>query len=554
MATLTAENGNTAGQRHALTKHRYILGRHPECDIVVDENSVSRHHAQVFRVGEDFFVEDMHSRNGTYVNEQVVFGRRRLRTGDRIRVCEVAFVFEGEQAPNDDASSSLAMLVDDDDGEDTKMSTIMSKLDVSSDGSGVRFSATPEAKLKALLEITKSLGKSLKMDQVLPQVLTSLFNIFLQADRGFIVLRDSEGNLILRWTKLRREQSSETIRISRTIVKEVVTTKQAILSADAATDQRFEASESIVDFPIRSMMCAPLIDSDGNVMGVIQIDTVDQRNRFRQEDLEVLASVATQASVAIDNAKLHETLLEQRELARDLELAREVQVSFLPKNPPQRDGYGFFDFYEPANHIGGDYYDYVPLPDGRLGIVIADVVGHGVPAALLMAKLSASVRFSFAMKSDPVDALMHLNASLTPESFDGRFITLLMVILDCQTHRLTVLNAGHPAPLMRRGSGAIESIGVGYSGLPLMIDRAAKYRHCETSFQPSDCLVMTTDGITEAVNAADEIYGQERLVQSLTSDDPCRTGQRIIEDIQQFTTHRPAKDDMCVVCCGRNPS
>jgi len=428
----------------------------------------------------------------------------------------------------------------------------MSKLDVSSEDGSVRFSATPEAKLKALIEITKSLGKSLSLEQVLPQVLNSLFKIFLQADRGFIVLRDNAGNLVPRWTKLRREGPAETIRLSRTIVNEVVNSKQAILSADAAADERFELSESVADFRIRSMMCAPLMDTDHEVMGIIQIDTIDQRNRFRQEDLEVLASVAIQASVAVDNAKLHESLVEQRELARDLELAREVQKSFLPERPPTAPGYSFYDFYEPANHIGGDYYDYVPLPDGRLGIVVADVVGHGVAAALLMSKLSGSVRFSFAFESEPARALTHLNQMLCPETFDGRFITLVMVILDRQRNHLTVVNAGHMAPLIRRRDGTIRAIGEHESGLPLMIDSRHEYQQCEDTMEPGDCLVLFTDGLTEAMNAADELYGSERLAMCLDQADPCRVGQRIVEDVQAFIAERPAKDDMCLVCCGRN--
>ncbi|MCA9152794.1 MAG: FHA domain-containing protein, partial [Planctomycetales bacterium] len=324
MAFLTADNGPTIGQRHVLTKNRYVLGRHPECDIVVDAGAVSRHHAQLFRMGPEFFVEDMNSRNGTFVNDQMIFGRHRLKTGDRIRVCDIAFSFQGDTEA-DDPPSGMAVLVDD--GQEPSMSTIMSKLDVSSEAGSVRFSATPEAKLKALLEITRNLGKSLSLDQVLPQVLNSLFKVFLQADRGFVVLQDPQGNLIPRWTKLRREGGSDTIRLSRTVVNEVVRSKQAILSADAAADERFEMSDSVADFRIRSMMCAPLINGDGDVIGMLQIDTLDQRNRFKQEDLEVLVSVAIQAAVAIDNAQLHESLIQQRELARDLELAREVQTS-----------------------------------------------------------------------------------------------------------------------------------------------------------------------------------------------------------------------------------
>jgi sigma-B regulation protein RsbU (phosphoserine phosphatase) len=549
MAFLQAENGSSAGQRHDLTKERYVLGRHPECDIVVDAGAVSRHHAQLLRAGEDYYVEDMNSRNGTFVNDQMIFGRHRLVRGDRIRVCDISFVFHDDQRAGNDDPSSIAVLVDD--SQESSMSTIMSKLDVSSEDGNVRFSATPEAQLKALVEITKSLSRSLSLDQVLPRVLNSLFKVFLQADRGFILLRDNRGELAARWTKLRREGSTETIRISRTIVKEVVRSKQAILSADAAADARFELSESVADFRIRSMMCAPLIDSDSEVMGAIQVDTLDQRNRFRQEDLEVLVSVASQAAVAIDNAKLHEAALQQRALARDLELAREVQKGFLPDRPPLLAGYDFFDYYQPANHVGGDYYDYIPLPDNRLGIVVADVVGHGVAAALLMSKLSASVRFSLAMESEPALALTRLNRTLSPETFDGRFVTLVMVVLNSQSHEITLVNAGHMAPLLRRANGTITDLGSGKSGMPLMVEEAYEYQQYIDQLQPGDTLVLFTDGITEATNQNDELYGTARLREQVRTAAPPQVGQQVIADVERFMGERAAKDDMCLVCCGR---
>jgi serine phosphatase RsbU (regulator of sigma subunit) len=549
MAFLQAENGSTAGQRHPLNKGRHVLGRHPECDIVVDAGAVSRRHAQLFRVGDEFYVEDMNSRNGTFVNDQMIFGRHRLAEGDRIRVCDIAFSYHGDQTSAVSDQSSVAVLVDD--LQESNMSTIMSKLDVSSEDGSVRFSATPDAQLKALLEITKALGKSLSLDQVLPRVLSSLFKLFLQADRGFILLRDDQGELVPRWTKLRREGSTETIRISRTIVKEVVRTKQAILSADAAADERFELSDSVADFRIRSMMCAPLIDSEGNVMGAIQIDTLDQRNRFRPEDLEVLVCVAIQAAVAIDNAKMHEAALLQRELARDLELAREVQKGFLPDRAPELPGYVFFDYYQPANHIGGDYYDYIPLPDGRLGVVVADVVGHGVAAALLMSKLSASVRFCAVMESEPAKALTRLNRTLSPELFDGRFVTLVMVIIDSRSHEMTVVNAGHMAPLLRRGDGSMTDLGANISGLPLMVDSGVAYEQYLHKLAAGDCVVMFTDGITEAMNPQGELYGTDRLRQHIGASDPCKVGELVIEDVEQFMENRAAKDDMCLVCFGR---
>src|SRR5690606_4744507 len=144
-------------------------------------------------------------------------------------------------------------------------------------------------------------------------------------------------------------------------------------------------SQSIADFRIRSMMCAPLIGADGRAFGALQIDTLDQRSRFSREDLEVLAGVAAQAALALEYAQHLDQALARKELERDLELARQVQRGFLPSAKPGVNGYVFYNYYQPAHHVGGDYFDYVQLPDGRLAIIVADVVGHGVAAALLMA-------------------------------------------------------------------------------------------------------------------------------------------------------------------------
>ena len=226
----------------------------------------------------------------------------------------------------------------------------MSKLDVSSSSrGGLHVSASAEVKLAAMVEITQSLGRALALDEVLPQVLKSLFKIFVQADRGFIVLQTPDGKLIPRWVRLRREDANDTLRISRTIIRHVMESKEAILSADAASDERFEMSQSIADFRIRSMMCAPLLDNEGNAFGALQIDTLDQRQRFTKEDLELLVSTASQAAIAIQNAQLHEQALKQREMERDMQLASEVQHGFLPDQRPELPGYEFFDYYQPAD-------------------------------------------------------------------------------------------------------------------------------------------------------------------------------------------------------------
>ena len=558
MAFLRANNGPQRNQKFDLAQTN-VLGRHPECQIVIDVGAVSRHHAQISLEAESFFVEDLNSRNGTYVNDRLLEQRQPLNHGDQIRVCDVAFTFHADQSPinsgessssNKDGSSFGTILVDDE--SDSASSTIMSKLDVSSHRKGAQIQASPEAKLAALIEITQNLGKAISLDEVLPQVLTSLFKIFIQADRGFVVLRDENDNLVPRWTEVRRKDTDDTIRISRTIVNQVMDSQEAVLSADAASDERFEMSQSIADFRIRSMMCAPLVDSDENSLGVIQIDTLDQRKRFQAEDLEVLVGVAGQAAIAIDNAQMHENALAQREVERDLQLATDVQRGFLPQKGPDIGGYNFFEYYKPANHIGGDYFDYIQLPDGKVAVIVADVVGHGIAAALMMAKLSAEAKFSLASIPQPGEAISRLNNTLSTLPTD-RFVTLIMGVLDPKTHEMVIVNSGHMAPLIRHSDGTIVEPGEDEAGPPLGIIEGMEYEQVTIQLQPGDTVAMYTDGLNEAMDEEDQCYGIERIrdIVNLGIENVGEMGNRIIEDVVKFVGSGPQTDDMCLVCLRR---
>lgn len=563
MAFLTANNGPEAGKKYDLPTTTSVMGRHPECNIVIDVGAVSRHHAQVVFEQGRYFIEDLKSRNGTFVNEQPITGRTPLANGDHVRICDVTFTFQnrvaasnanplfGSTLPGKEPSGFTTLLVDDDEEENPSSSTVMSRLDVSLKSSHITLTASPEAKLAAILEISHSLGKALALDDVLPKLLNSLFKIFVQADRGFIVLREEDNRLVPRWTKVRRESDEDTIRISRTICNQVMNSKEAILSADAASDQRFEMSQSIADFRIRSMMCAPLVDSEGNAIGVLQIDTLDQRHRFQKDDLEMMVAIATQAAIAIDNAKLHDQTLRQRELERDLELAHEVQRGFLPDVKPNLTGYSFYDFYAPAAYVGGDYYDYIVLPDGRTAILVADVVGHGVAAALMMAKLSSEVRISLASGAQPAAAVTHLNDRICRTQTD-RFVTFIMVVLDPHSGDVTIVNAGHMCPVVRRASGKIEEPGNDEVGLPLGVVDGLNYQQITIPLQPGEVMVLYTDGVNESMDLAGDFFGIERIRKHVALvQTPDKLGQTIIDDVRHFVGRGPQIDDMCLVCFGR---
>ena len=555
--------GPTVGQRIELTRPKMVMGRHPDCEIVLDAGAVSRQHAQVIVDGGQIYIEDLQSRNGTFVNDRQIEGRHRLQHDDRVKICDLGYRFEDGSQPfpstpktTDTAfafgpDSSRAIMIEGDLGAPGS-SKIMSKLEVS-DSSRLRLEANPLTKLKAVLEIIRSLSKSLSLDTVLPNVLDSLFKIFLQADRGFVVMKEGPDGLLLpKAVKFRRPDEDDTIRISRTVVDEVMNSREAILSADAATDSRFQMSQSIADFRIRSMMCAPLLDSEGNALGVIQIDTLNQRSRFRDDDLEVLVGVAAPAGIAIENAQLHEDQVRQKILQRDLEMAHRVQRGFLPSTPPEVAGYDFFDYYDSAYEVGGDY-DYIKLPDGRLAVVVADVSGKGISAALLTAKLSAEMRFCLATEANPAAAVTRLNQVFSQGGWEDRFVTMVLIVLDPPTGDVVIVNAGHMPPLVRFGGKKVEMPGSDTAGLPIGVAEDYEYESYSMNLAPGDCMAGFTDGFSEAMNSDDELYGTEQLESRFADDLPnaIELGKHILEDVKRHVAGHPQSDDMCLVCIGR---
>ena len=425
----TNSNGPDGAGRFDLEAGETTIGRHPDCGIVVDAGAVSRFHAKVIGKEDHFLVEDMGSRNGTFLNGQLLSKGEILRDNDRIRISEIEFVFHSGEVPEFAQGSSVTfdganfgiMMVDEQETEQ-----LSGKVEFRSSSDGLKMVATPEAKLEALSRILGNLSNALAVDEVLPKVLTSLFDIFPAADRGFVVMVDEEGHIVPRWVKTRTVQDeTETVRISTTIIRHVMESGEAILSMDASEDSRFDSSQSIADFSIRSMICAPLCDAEGNAFGALQIDSTRGRGQFRDEDTDLLAGVANYSGIAINNARMHELALQQKEVEQDLKLATEVQQAFLPQAPLEAAGFRVSSYYQAANHIGGDYYDYIRLADGRIAIVVADVVGHGVAAAMFMAKLSAETRFCLASESDVAKAIVRLNDRMSKLQVD-RFITFLL--------------------------------------------------------------------------------------------------------------------------------
>ena len=256
----------------------------------------------------------------------------------------------------------------------------------------------------------------------------------------------------------------------------------------------------------------------------------------------------------VESAQLHETTLRQNRIERDLVLAQRVQQGLLPSARPNIDGYHFFDYYEPANEVGGDSYDYVPLPGGRLAVVLADVSGKGIAAALLMAKFSGEVRYLLASHEAPHEAVTHINRTMDTVGWEDRFVTFVLAVVDPSQNRVTMVNAGHMPPLLRKADGSVVPISDEQTGPPLGVDFDHQYEPCDISLGPGEQLVLFTDGFSEAMNAGLELYGLARLETAVGSDlsDPDGLGSYILDDVRRFVSGHRQSDDMCMVCFGRD--
>ncbi len=552
MAKLQILRGADEGVEVTLDKDNFSLGRNPDCDYVIPVTSVSKKHARILRVEGHYFIEDTQSRNGTYVNNVAISTRTPLRHNDKIRICDLVALFV--DPPSTPRGSPPSPTEEADEGESA--STVEATL--SNTGNNLMLESQPAEKLRGLLEISSSLSKTLELDPLLPKIVDSLFNLFRQADRCFLIqAEEGTRRLLPRVVKTRRPQDETTARFSASIVRRCMATAQAYLTDDASKD--VVLSQSVIDFRIRSVMCVPLLGAEGQAFGVIQLDTQDRSKKFTEDDLKLLWGVANQAAVALENARLHEEAVRRERMQRDLELAREVQRSFLPRKLPQLAGYEFYAHYESALEVGGDYYGFIPLPQGRLAVTLGDVAGKGVPAALLMAKLSSDARFSLLTETDPGQAIRNLNDLLYEfTSQMDRFITLLAAVLEPSRHQVTLVNAGHLSPLLfRRASRQLEdAVPKEVAGVPLGIMEGYAFESFTVALEPGDSLLLFTDGVTDALDVRNTPFsaqGMQAALRGLEEPSPRNLVERIARAVQKHAAGRDPHDDITLVCFGRTP-
>jgi serine phosphatase RsbU (regulator of sigma subunit) len=572
MAWLQVTRGRLQGQTIQLPRVELVLGRDKdEAHVVISiQEIVSRKHATIQLIDDRYHIID-DSRNGTYINGQRIEKKVPvpLRINDRINICEEEFeAFFGDTTADDDSDSGS--------------STVEAMLSSSSDHN---LETQPAAKLAALLEITAKLSKTLQLDTQLPLVAEGLLQLYMQADRCFLIVSDQQtGNLVPQVIRTRAKIDASACRFSQTIVRQCLKTADSILLSEG--DPIPPGSDSVITSNMRSVMCVPLCSAEGVPFAVIQLDTQDPAKRFTRDDLNLLWGVAQQAAIAMENARFHELTLaqervkheliltqervknelmltqerakiEQERIKNELEIARQVQLNFLPKHLPELAGYEFHAFYEAAREVGGDYYDFIPLSEGRLAIILGDVAGKGMPAALLMAKLSSEARSCLLTERQPTRAITRLNDQLYPSTSPmDRFVTLVAAVLDPVTHTVTLVNAGHPAPLLyRRCERKFSKVcPINDDGQSLGIALGNKYQHLQVTLEIGDSLLLFSDGVTDAQSVANKPFrmkGIHAILEQCPTDTPHALGERLVQAVQLHARGGPQYDDITLICFGR---
>jgi sigma-B regulation protein RsbU (phosphoserine phosphatase) len=409
-------------------------------------------------------------------------------------------------------------------------------------------------RLSTLIDVNALISSSLNLDQILENVMTISKQV-MNADASSLMLIDEKTNELVYevalgtvGAKLKQEFR---LQMGQGIAGTVAQEGKPLLIEDVYTHPKFyRGHDEATGYRTKSMIAVPLKVGE-RITGVAQVINRLDDKAFDKDDLELFIALCSMAAIAIENAKMHRSLMERQRLVKDMEFARTVQESFLPQHAPEIVNYRFSAHYTPAQEVGGDFYDFMRLDRVRTGIVIGDVSGKGVPAALYMAKLGSDLKTLAFTEKDPAAALKKLNDLLAERSRRGMFATVLYLELDSESGRMTLSNAGHLPPIVKRSDGTVKRFSPA-GGSPLGILPGMEFGQETLLLGPGDTVVLYTDGIIEAMNARDELYGYERFEELIrkSPSDPDALKSAIIGDVNRFTGLSPQHDDMTLVCFG----
>ena len=517
-----------------IGKDAFGIGRRETNDLRLAGSEVSRDHAEIVAVTGGFLVRDKQSRYGTYVNDEQV-AERALAHGDRIRLgrsggAELVFLL-ADNPPNQDKATTTAI-------GDLRQ-------------------------IAALLDGLRALGSGRVLDDVLALVLDSAIEV-TGAERGFIMLALSGNELEFKLARGRRAQTlpGTSFATSRKIPEEVFRTGEPKILADLLDGDLANVHMGTVALGIRNVQCVPLklvryVDKADDVagerrIGVLYLDSREKGSFLSGSTRGALETLATEAAVAIENARLYRETMEKAKMEQEMRIAAEIQQALLPKAGHAGTFFRTAASSLPCRSIGGDFYDYVDLPTGAFGFALGDVAGKGPPAALLSAMMQGIFAAQAAASDTPSQTIKRVNQALYKRGIESRFVTLMYGTLEADG-RLTYCNAGHNPPLIV-GSTGVRRLEVG--GPIVGLFEGASFEEETVQLSRGDVLLVFSDGVSEALAAGGEEYGEERIIATAHRHPgaaPSDLLQAIFADVRAFTKGAAQSDDITALVLRYEP-
>jgi len=505
VAYLVTEGGRAA-PRSGPIDGTLVIGRGTECGFVVDDAAASRRHVEITRRGDGYVWRDLDSTNGTILNGMSML-EGRLSQGDRLQIGETILRFEVEAKKPEDLAMSD--------------STFFKRTVLASTGAMPARSSTGKSEevLGVLYRVINEIASNYEPCSLVDRILEATVGT-IHAQRAALFFATAEGELapcpscrryhLLQENKL-VHVDRESVRVSTTVTRRVLTEGESVLYRDSATDMEIERAESVVALALRSILCVPLRGKHG-ILGLLYLDSSKAGQPYSNEDMLLTSAIGHSAGLALDNAILHNDLLEKQRIDLDIQNAWSIQQGFLFKDWPEDDPrFRVYGVTYPARVVGGDFYDFVRLPNDRVGILIGDVSGKGVPAALSMAQLLAEFRITVQQDWKPGNVMSILNKQMHARSRYGVFCTICYAVVDLATGAASFCNAGHHAALVcgPKGVHALASA----SGPPIGILPDAEWETDTAVLEPGETVLLYTDGIAEACPTLGECeeYGEARL-------------------------------------------
>jgi phosphoserine phosphatase RsbU/P len=536
-----------------LNKAVFSIGRKAENDLQLLSDTVSRQHAEIVYDEDSYYLIDIGSKRGTYVNDQRI-ERCALQHLDRIRIGgdeDQQIIFVDETIENASAifNSNPSL-------------TLTSALDRAR-----AASANEELqKLSRFIEVNQAFKFSLTPDDVLCLIIDAAIEI-TQAERGFLMLRNENGDLEFKVARDRERNwlVGNEFAMSRSVVEEAFKQNRSVIINDSIDNMSRMARESVRSLDLRSIACIPLrsfqmtenMDATTmlkrDVIGVLYVDSHAIGGSLTETSLRLLESLAFEATKSLESVRLLHEEQEKKQLEQELNMAREVQVALSPTAFKQPDQFDVASHSIPSRYVGGDFYDLIPLKDGRWVIALGDVSGKGIAAALLAAMAQGVLQAQFASNLHLADVIATLNKVLVQRTASNSFITLFCAVLDPQGH-FTYINAGHNLPILARTSGQTEMLTT--KSVVLGAFDFVNHDSRQTLLANGDLVVIYSDGVTEAVNSRNEMFGDERLerlVRENVNLDADGIKQRIVEELNNFTRGLPQGDDITLIVLKRRP-